>query len=55
MSHDVTTPAVDRAVIALDEKRFAILRLAQQSNRHPFVIRVGHESEPIRVWPVSFA
>jgi hypothetical protein len=44
----------DGAVIASDSSPVEVLQAAQASGRHPFVIRVGAETEPCRMRRVSF-
>jgi hypothetical protein len=39
----------DGAVIASGSSAVEVFRAAQESGRHPFVIRVGAESEPTRM------
>lgn len=45
----------DGAVIASGANPVDVLRTAQESGRHPFVIRVGHEGDPCRMRRASFA
>jgi len=39
----------DGTVVASGSRPIEVFRAAQQSGRHPFVIRVGAESEPCRI------
>src|SRR5688500_4773865 len=44
----------DGAVVAFGPSAIDVLRAAQQTGRHPFVIRVGAETEPSRMRRMIF-
>lgn len=45
----------DGAVIASDRRPMTVYQAAQESGKHPYVIRAGHEDEPCRMRRTSFA
>jgi hypothetical protein len=45
----------DGAVIASDRRPVPVYQSAQESGKHPYVIRAGHEDEPCRIRRSSFA